>query len=335
MIRFGILGFGAHAVKRVMPAFAHVRHGKVTALSRRSLTDAQASARQFNIPNAFDSPEALSASPEVDAVFVATPDSHHLRDTLLAIGHGKPVLCEKPMAMNAVEARQMVDAARARGVLLGVAHVFRFEDSVRRLRQIVAEGIIGRPLFAHAEFCYPGQRSPRRWLRDAAFSCGGPIGDVGVHCIDALRFILADEVKSVFTAARYEDASSPLETSAVMSLRWRKGTLGTVSVSIEGGYGTPLEIIGERGSVRAHNGLTVDRPIEMILEVSNDGNDTKTQESYFNTMAYVNQFDAFARAVEGAEEFPCSGEEGLRNQLVLDAAFLSVKTGQMQAVVQG
>jgi predicted dehydrogenase len=324
MIRFGIAGFGAHAVKRVMPAFAQVQHCKVTALSRRSMADAEASARQYGIAHAFDSVEALCASPDVDAVFVTTPDSMHLQDTLTALSHGKPVLCEKPMAMNAIQARQMVDAAKERGLLLGVAHVFRFEDSVLRMRQLVAEGAIGRPVLARAQFCYPGHRSPRKWLRNPAFSCGGPIGDVGVHCIDALRFILQDEATSVYAAARYDDPASALETSAVMTLAFRKGTLATVSVSIQSEYATPVELAGEKGAIRAHNGFTVDRPLEMVMEAS----EIQTCETYFNNTAYMRQFDAFARAVQGLEAYPAPGEEGLRNQLILDAAFQSARTGQ-------
>src|SRR5271170_8350045 len=98
MVNFGIIGFGLHAVKRLMPGFALAKNCRVTALSRRDLAKAQASARQYDIPLAFDSAEALCRSPEVHAVFVATPNASHLQDVLLAIKHSKPVLCEKPMA---------------------------------------------------------------------------------------------------------------------------------------------------------------------------------------------------------------------------------------------
>src|ERR671924_445916 len=103
MVRFGILGFGLHAVKRLMPGFALAKNCHVTALSRRDMTKARESARQFNIPLAFDSAEKMCRSPEVDAVFVTTPNSCHLADVLLALECGKPVLCEKPMAISADE----------------------------------------------------------------------------------------------------------------------------------------------------------------------------------------------------------------------------------------
>src|SRR5215472_6576310 len=101
MINFGILGFGLHAVKRLMPGFALAQNCRVSALSRRDLGKARESARQYKIPLAFDSAEQLCRSPQVDAVFVATPNACHLQDVLTAIGSGKPVLCEKPMAIDA------------------------------------------------------------------------------------------------------------------------------------------------------------------------------------------------------------------------------------------
>src|ERR1700757_1079056 len=152
MVRFGIVGFGLHAVRRLMPGFQLAKKCRVTALSRRTMEKARESAEQYNIPLAFDSAAELCRSPEVDAVLVTTPDAMHLADVLLAIEHGKPVLCEKPMAMNASECRQMVEAARGAHVLLGVAQVFRFEESTLRLRDRVASGQIGYPVFARVEF---------------------------------------------------------------------------------------------------------------------------------------------------------------------------------------
>ena len=118
MIRYGILGFGHHAAKRLVPAFAASQHASLVGLWRRDLAKAQANARDFKIDYAFETAEALCASPEIDAVFVASPDALHLHDVLLALGHGKPVLCEKPLAMNAAEVEAMLARAReSRGCL--------------------------------------------------------------------------------------------------------------------------------------------------------------------------------------------------------------------------
>src|SRR5690242_5400244 len=137
MVRFGIVGFGLHARKRLMPAFAQTPNARVTALTQRDADRARSSAEEFGIPHWFTSVEELCRSSEVDVVFVATPNVAHLSDTLAAIDADKPVLCEKPMAMNADECRKMIDAARDKNQLLGVAHVFRFARVVERIRELV------------------------------------------------------------------------------------------------------------------------------------------------------------------------------------------------------
>jgi predicted dehydrogenase len=329
MIRFGIVGFGLHAVRRLMPGFALAKNCRVTALSRRDIEKARRSAQEFNIPLAFDSVETLCRSTEVDAVLVTTPNSLHLADVLLALKCGKPVLCEKPMGMNADECRQMVEAGRRAGLLLGVAQVFRFEESTARLRDRVAAGQIGKHVFARSEFSYPGRRHARSWINNAAVAGGGPIADVGVHCIDALRFILQDEVTQVVARGASDQQSGDVESAAVLGLEFSRGTLGAVMVSTRAEYRTPIEIVGESGTLRAEDALNVERPI--TIELKKDGklveNDTVS-----NREAYARQVDAFADAVEGRTKFPVPGEEGWQNQEILDAAYRSLKSGKSETV---
>jgi 1,5-anhydro-D-fructose reductase (1,5-anhydro-D-mannitol-forming) len=328
MVRFGIVGFGLHAVKRLMPGFANARHCRVTALSRRDLQQAKESARQFEIEHAFASTSQLCACPQVDAVFVSSPDGLHRDDVLAAVHHGKPVLCEKPMAMNPQQAREMVQAAHAAKVLLGVAHVMRFEESVRCFREQVAAGSIGRPVVARADFFAPMLSSARKWMNDASLATGGPLADLGVHCIDALRFILGQEVRSVSAAAHY-DSHWVVEASATALLQFETGMLGTVSVSARTPYQTYLEVAGETGVLSSVNALNVEHPPTVELR---RGFDVIERREVSNAQAYAVQVDAFAAAIEEGRAFDIPGEEGLRNQLVLDAAFRSVKSGRVENV---
>jgi predicted dehydrogenase len=330
MIRFGILGFGLHAVKRVMPGFALAKNCRVTALSRRDIGKARESARRFNIPLAFDSAEELCRSSEVDAVFVTTPNACHLTDVLLAINCGKPVLCEKPMAVNASECRRMVEAAREARLLLGVAQVFRFENGTARLRERIAAGQIGRPIFARSEFSFQAAGGhPRTWLYDPAMAGGGPIADVGVHCVDALRYILQDEVLRVSARGMHDHESGKLEAAAALILEFSRGTLASVLVSYRSGYRTPIEFVGENGVLHADDALNVEHAI--TLELRRDGAIVDS-ETVSNQGAYARQVDAFAAAVEGKAEFPVPGEEGWQNQEILDTAYRSLKSGKAESV---
>jgi predicted dehydrogenase len=331
MIRFGIAGFGLHAVRRLMPGFALAQNCKVTALSRRDTDKARENAATYGIPHVFASTEELSRCPEVDAVLVTTPNACHLQDVLAAAAAGKPVLCEKPLGMNADECRQMVEAARAVGVLLGVAQVFRFEESTNRFRARVAAGDIGKPIFARSEFSYPGKNHGRTWLYNRSLSGGGPIADVGVHCIDALRYILADEPRRVSTLGRSDEHSGDVEAAAAITLEFRRGALATVLVSTRAQYRTPLEIVGDAGAIRADDALNAEHPIKIELW---RGGELAAQETVSNRLAYAKQVDAFAAAVEKREVFPVPGEEGWRNQIVLDAAYRSLLSGKSEELTE-
>jgi len=331
VIRYGILGFGLHAVRRLMPGFSTAKHCTVTGFWRRDqnkVREVLEQHRQFPLYS-YDSPEALCSSSDVDAIFVASPDALHLPHTLTALKHRKPVLCEKPMAMNAAECERMLEAAEHEHVPLGVAQNFRFEPSVNRIREILAAGMIGKPLLARSEFHYFTRQHARTWLTDPSLACGGPVGDVAVHCIDALRYILQDEVEAVFARALYDKESGAVEFAATLLLEFRNGTIADVTVSTRAEYRTPLWITGSGGIVGAEDALTVDhalalhtRPIGGEISIEHISNDT----------TYRDQVDAFALHVERGIPFVAPGIEGLRNQQVLDAAYRSIRNGTREVV---
>jgi 1,5-anhydro-D-fructose reductase (1,5-anhydro-D-mannitol-forming) len=323
VVRFGIAGFGLHAVKRLMPAFSRSQRCRVTALSRRTLAAAQQSAAEYKIPYAFDSVAEMSGCAEVDAVLVTTPNSSHLANVLAVVHAGKHVLCEKPLGMNAAECKQMVEAAREGGVRFGVAHVMRFNQSVRKLRELVSAGRIGKPVFARTEFSFVADPThPRTWLYNAAVAGAGPIFDLGVHCIDTLRHILEDEVVAVSANAVRDHRSGDVETAGLLNLEFSCGTLAAAMVSFRAPYRTPIEIVGETGVLYADHGLSVDHPVEVQLRREGRVVESTTTS---NNLAYTLQLDAFADAIEGRSPFPIPGEEGWQNQEVLDAALRSLR----------
>ena len=329
MIRFGISGFGLHAVRRLMPGFALARNCKVVALSRRDTHKAREAAAHYAIPHVFASTEELCRCPEVDAVLVATPNACHLQDVLTAVAAGKAVLCEKPMGMDAEECRRMVEAAHKAGVLLGIAQVFRFAESTARFRERIAAGDIGRPIFARAEFSYSGVGHARTWLYNRSIAGGGPIADVGVHCIDALRYILQDEARLVSALGQPDEESGDVEAAAVLTLEFQRGTLATVLVSTRARYRTPFEIVGDAGVLRANDALSVEGPIN--LELWREGRRV-AEETVSNQLAYARQADSFAAASEGQEVFPALGLQGWQNQLILDAAYRSLSSGKSEEI---
>lgn len=328
MIRYGIAGFGLHAIKRLMPGFAGASNSCAVALSRRNFAQAQADAAQYGIAHAFASTRELCECSEVDAVFVTSPNAIHLADVLTCIEHGKHVLCEKPMAMNASEAEQMVAAAAKRGVVLGVAQCFRFCNTLGRIRECIRRGDIGQVVAIRVDFSFPGLKSVRRWLHDSTVAGGGPIADIGVHCIDAMRFMLGDEVVSCSAMTESDEYSGSVEAAASLSLRFTKGALGSSFVSFRAPYYTVIQITATEGSIVVQDGLTVDYPVTVEFKTR----DGALREAMSNADAYARQVDAFSATIETGAPFAAPGEDGLRNQRILDALYCSARNRQEVAI---
>lgn len=328
MVRYGILGFGHHAVRRLMPGFEGAAESKAVGLWRRDAARARANAREYSIPHVFDTPEALCASPEIDAVFVASPDALHLEHVLLAARHSKHVLCEKPLAMNAGEVEKMLAATGRAGLKFGVAQNMRYNHSLARMREWIREGRIGKPVLAQSQFAYSAASSPRAWIYDPTLALGGPIGDVAIHCLDALRYVLGSDesthVVAVTTLAHTDAASGPVESHAVVALDFVSGAMGSVTVTTRAAYRTLVEITGENGVILCENGLTVDFPIEVVLR---RGSEVLAREALSNADAYSRMLDGFSAWVEGRGDYLAPGLDGLHNQRVLDAAYLSWRDG--------
>jgi predicted dehydrogenase len=146
-----------------------------------------------------------------------------------------------------------------------------------------------------------------------------------VHCFDSLRYILQQEVTSVFASMHQDEQSGSVEANASIGLEFSGGALADVFVSTRAPYRTALEIIGSKRTLESRYSFYVDGPVEVVLleeqrEVQRVGCD--------NSRVYGVQFDAFSEALEGGKRFPCSGEDGLKNQCIIAGAYESARTGQ-------
>ncbi len=324
-VRYGILGFGLHGIRRLVPAYRAAGQSTLAGIWRRDPVKAEQNGREFGIPHVFASAEELCTSPEIDAVFVTSPDALHCEHTLLALEHGKHVLCEKPLAMAASDVESMIAAAAKGGLCFGAAQNFRYNPSSDRIRSWIAEGRIGPPRLAHCQFTFDAKTSARQWVYDPSLAFGGPIGDIGSHCIDLLRFLLADEVTQVAAVAHGDAASDPLEAGAALSLSFSRGTFAAVTVSFRGAYRTAVEISGETGQINAENGLSSDWTVPVTLLRNGDAD---AVENISNAGSYSRMLDGFSAWTQGGPPYLSPGKDALRTQQVLDAAYASVKTGR-------
>lgn len=185
MLNWIVIGIGDIARKRVIPAILAEPRSRLYGLVTRD----RSKSTPYNVLSWTTLDQAL-ADPNVEAVYVGTPVFLHAPQTIQSLLVGKHVICEKPMAMNAAEARAMVQAAEQSGKMLGVAYYRRSYPKVQRARQLIERGAIGKPVFAeltsHMWFDGTGSRS---WLIDRAQAGGGPLFDIASHRIDVLNFL--------------------------------------------------------------------------------------------------------------------------------------------------
>lgn len=188
-ISWGILGAGKIAERQMAPAIAAAPGHELVAVMRRELAAAQQFADAHGAQRAYDSAEALLADRQVNAVYVATPPHLHARQTMLAARAGKHILCEKPMALTTAEAGRMIEVSRGHGVALMICYYQRFNARHRRIRELLAEGAIGQVTAARINFSERFPPQPGVWHHNPAISGGGPLMDLGTHCIDLLRYL--------------------------------------------------------------------------------------------------------------------------------------------------
>jgi predicted dehydrogenase len=206
-------------------ARAVLAHGdELVAVANHREETARVFAERHGIARVTTDWEALAADPSIDAAVVSTPNALHAPQAIALLGRGVHVLVEKPMATTVAECDAMIEAARAGGAWLMVAHCWRFHDDVRALRDRIAAGALGKIVKTRGYGVHAGW-GPSGWFTDRALAGGGALPDMGVHAIDTARFLLGDPLPSRVAAAigtRYGDYD--VDDDAIVLIGWDQGT---------------------------------------------------------------------------------------------------------------
>jgi predicted dehydrogenase len=274
---------------------------------------ARALADRHGIPRVTTDWEEIASSPDVDAAIVATPNVLHAPQAISLLRNGKHVMVEKPMAMSVADCDEMIEASRASGALLMVAHCWRFRDEVRAMRDRIAGGELGevvktRGYGVHANW------GPSGWFVDPALAGGGALMDMGVHAIDTARFLLGDPLPTRVCATigtRYGDYA--VDDDGIVLISWSTGASSVVESGWwhphAGGLEADTEIYGTKGYARIWDPLP---PLE--------GYEHGSQPMYTTQMAEF--LDAIS---EGRQPRP-SGEDGRVVMQVVEEAYRSASS---------
>lgn len=246
-IGWGILGTGFIA-RAMADALQLIPEADLTAIGSRTQATADSFGDEYGVPHLFDNYQAVCECADVDLVYVATPHIFHARDAKMALEHGKAVLCEKPFTMNAIEAAEVIDLARSKGLFLMEAMWTRFVPAIVKLREWIAEGIVGDIRTIHATLGWETPYDAESRLLNPALG-GGALLDLGVYPISFCSMLLGTPVE---VSAVMVPAPTGVDMQCAGALSWGAGALATFVASLGSNLPGEALIVGTQGSIRIH-----------------------------------------------------------------------------------
>lgn len=324
---WAVLGTGRHIERFMAPAIRAADGARFVAVLSRDKARAETFASAHGALRGYDDLDRLLADPDVQAVFVATPNSLHAEHTIRAAAAGKHVLCEKPMAVTVEDARRMIEACRQHDVKLGVGFHLRHHVGNIEARQLLSSGGVGDVVLARAQWSYGGP--PRGgWWAEPEQTGFGSLAAVGVHVVDLLRFLLGSEIREVSALAIQSQGG--LDETVAATLRFEGGALGLLACSRQTPKGdNDFAIFGSEGRLDGLGVVGQTPKGRLVVSTSNGAQ----ERSLDGPDPYTAEIEAFQRAVIENTEPSASGLDGLRSTEVLDALVRSYREGRAVSLV--
>jgi 1,5-anhydro-D-fructose reductase (1,5-anhydro-D-mannitol-forming) len=308
MLHWGVVGLGRIADTEIAPAIAASPHGILHGVVSRDQGRADSFAERHRAVRALTDLGELLRDPDVDAVYIATPNALHADQVVAAAQAGKHVLCDKPLALTVADAQRAIAACDEAGVRLGVTFQTRFHDAFDRCRPAIRSGSLGDILVAQVEMS-PGRTLLRGWRTDPSLAGLGTVNNVGVHGYDLIGYLLGAEVVEVTALVGHESGLVP-ETLALALLRFDNGALGYVNANQSVPHTqADITIYGTKGRVI---GRSCTRPnMTGSMTILSEDDEISFETSSMD--AYRRAVEAFEEAVRDGREPSPSGADGLRS----------------------
>ncbi len=319
VLRWGLIGCGDIAARRVAPALRDLDNCRLVAVNRAQYDLAEQFAREFGAERWYREWRDLLKDEEIDAVYIATPPHLHAEQTIAAAKAGKHVICEKPMALDAQACRRMIAACRGGGVRLSIAYYRHFYPAVDRVKQILDSGEVGKVVLAEIrafENFRPETEDPRYWMATKRQGGGGPLMDFGCHRIEVLLNILG-AVSTAWGSQGRLVTNWDVEDTSVSIFEFKNESRGILAVSraVEESQDS-LDIYGSAGSIHIpvlnKGSLTVITP---------EGERRERHPPHRNLhLPYIR---AVTEAFLENREPPVPGETGLRVAEIIEEIYSS------------
>ena len=246
-MKIGILGAGKISHSTV-PAMIALEEIECWAVASRSLEKAQAFAEKYGFRKAYGSYEEMLSDPEVELVYVATPHSHHFEHMMLCLNHGKAVLCEKAFTMNAKQAREVMEYAKAHGIFAAEAIWPRYMPSRKIIDDVIASGVIGKVNTLTANLSYVIHEVPRIYRPELA---GGALLDIGVYGINFALMHFGTDIERVESSVQM--TSTGVDGMETITIFYKDGRMAVLTHSIYARSDRKGIIHGDKGYMVVEN----------------------------------------------------------------------------------
>jgi predicted dehydrogenase len=328
-LRWGVLGTSGIAREQVIPAIQQSSNGKAFAVAGRDAARTKAYADALGIVRAHDSYEALLGDPDVDAVYIPMPNSHHAEWSVRAAKAGKPVLCEKPLATSADDARRVVEICAERNVPLMEAFMYRFHPQNERVLELIGQGAIGEVREVRSHLSVDIMSPPDYGnIRFDVTTGGGTLLDMGCYVVDIARRIVGEEPRTV-QGWWSLDARSAVDVSTAGILGFSDGRVATITCSFKANGNGAYTVVGTRGTIEVPRAIIpgmAPRAAEgMVIVV--DQNGYRREEIFAPVNQYGLMAESFAHSVLTGAPTRFAPGDSILNMTVLDALAESARTG--------
>ncbi len=324
-IRWGVLGWARIARNEVIPAIQRSRNGTLQAVASRSETKLAECKAALNPPQLHRSYEDLVCDPAVDAVYNPLPNSLHREWTIKAAEQGKHVLCEKPVALNTTEAREMIAACRANGVVFMEAFMYRYSARTQKVVEVLRSGVLGDIKFITSQFRFLLTR-PGDVRREAGLG-GGSFYDVGVYPLNFTGLVIDTVTGSAPGAGPQPEAvtAQSMDVNGVDELfsallRYPGGITAALHSGFNAQFRMGAEVVGTKGALEIPlTYLGKEGPLTLII------GDQKQEIAVPESDRYRLQAEDFADAILLKRPPLLTAEETLRNMELLDRLYTAAR----------
>ncbi len=332
-IGFAVVALGRLSLNQILPAFAACKFAKLTALVSGTPDKAKVVASQYGIPEAgiydYQNFDKIKDNPDVQAVYIVLPNTMHREFVERAAAAGKHVLCEKPMATNVADARAMISACEAAQVKLMIAYRCQYEPYNLEVMKRIRSGELGQLRLIEAVNTQ-SEGEANQWRLKRAMSGGGALPDIGIYCLNAARYLTGEEPDQVF-AYMSPPSSDPrfkeVEERMAFMLRFPSGVLATCTTSYDAHDCKDYKIQLEKGVI-ALNGAFEYQGKQLLITHRADKTTSVDEIQIGEKDQFALEMDHFAECIKQDRVPRTPGEEGLQDQIIMEALYKSTASGQ-------